>query len=408
MTYTDIRDLPLVTEADVYKANRHAGSLERTAEGIRFSYLPKYLEEEGPAVATSLPLTAEPVLTPAGAVAPFFAGLLPEGRRLNALRRAIKTSADDDLSLLLAVGADAIGDVSVVPSGHIPQSLPASVEMEDPRQVAFADVFAASLGPSPDRIGIPGVQDKVSARMITLPVRQSSGSYILKLNPPEFPGLVENEACFLEAARVSGIEVARSVLVHDNQGDAGLLVHRFDRVLTETGRIRSLPAEDACQVLGRYPAAKYALTSEQVALGLIAATLAETVAARALLRQFVFAYLTANGDAHGKNFSILGAADGEWRISPAYDLPSSYLYGDQTLALSIGGRRRENVTRTTFTDFGQRIGLNPRAIHRVIDDLVDRVELWINLLDTLPFTAQRIRKLKRVIQYRRTQLRARR
>ena len=43
--------------------------------------------------------------------------LLPEGRRLGALRRAVKTSADDELSLLLAVGADAIGDVQVVPSG---------------------------------------------------------------------------------------------------------------------------------------------------------------------------------------------------------------------------------------------------------------------------------------------------
>ena len=32
-----------------------------------------------------------------------FAGLLPEGRRLGALRRAVKTSADDDLTLLLAV-----------------------------------------------------------------------------------------------------------------------------------------------------------------------------------------------------------------------------------------------------------------------------------------------------------------
>jgi len=39
--------------------------------------------------------------SPAGALPSYFSGLLPEGRRLGALRRAVKTSADDELSLLL-------------------------------------------------------------------------------------------------------------------------------------------------------------------------------------------------------------------------------------------------------------------------------------------------------------------
>src|SRR5204862_415986 len=49
-------------------------------------------------------------------VHPFFAGLLPEGVRLRALLRRLKASADDLLTLLVASGADCVGDVSVVRS----------------------------------------------------------------------------------------------------------------------------------------------------------------------------------------------------------------------------------------------------------------------------------------------------
>ena len=88
--------------ADIYKRGVLAARLERHDGGTKFSYLPAYLQSGRPAVASSLPLSPEPVLSGAGAAPPYFTGLLPEGRRLNALRRSIKTSADDDLSLLIA------------------------------------------------------------------------------------------------------------------------------------------------------------------------------------------------------------------------------------------------------------------------------------------------------------------
>ena len=115
--------------ADVYKAGVLAARLERHDGGTRFSYLPAYLASGGPAVASSLPLTADPVLSAAGAAPPYFTGLLPEGRRLNALRRSVKTSVDDDLSLLIAAGANPVGDVQIVGHGKswIRTSMPSSL-----------------------------------------------------------------------------------------------------------------------------------------------------------------------------------------------------------------------------------------------------------------------------------------
>ena len=86
------------------------------------------------------------------------------------------------------------------------------------------------------------------------------------------------------------------------------------------------------------------LSAEEVVRGLAGVTTAPRVAARDLLRQLAFAYVTGNGDAHAKNFSVLRLPSGEWRATPAYDVPSSHPYGDTTLALTIDGRDREDVT----------------------------------------------------------------
>ena len=404
MTTIDLTELPTVRAADVYKGGVHAGRILRHPDRIDFAYLPEYVEALGDPVATTLPLALEPVTSPAGAVPPFFAGLLPEGRRLSATRRAVKTSADDDLSILLAVGSDTIGDVQVLPAGAPPSATEPAVSVEDWGAVTFADVLHRSLGTTLDRVGLPGVQDKVSAMMIAVPVRQRGARSILKLTPPEYPYLVENEAFFLDAARGVGLTVVESEVVHDSTGAAGLLVHRFDRPTDGAGPAM-LAVEDACQALGRYPADKYALTAEEVVRGLARVARAGPVAARDLVRQHAFGYVSCNGDAHAKNFAVLRGADGEWRVSPAYDLPCSQVYGDPTMALTIDGKRQEDIGRASFLALGASVGLPARAVDRLLTDLLAASDGWIDRLDELPFDERRIHKLRRAVQYRRDRLR---
>ncbi len=56
-----------------------------------------------------------------------------------------------------------------------------------------------------DLHAIPGVQDKASAQMITAPVADRLSHAIWKLNPTDYPGLVQNEFAHLEAARKLGL-----------------------------------------------------------------------------------------------------------------------------------------------------------------------------------------------------------
>jgi len=93
-------DLRSVDRADVYKAGRLAAELERRSDEVSFRYLAEYVDAGGPPVASTLPISKTPIITTAGAVPSFFAGLLPEGVRLQAVITGTKTSPDDHLTLL--------------------------------------------------------------------------------------------------------------------------------------------------------------------------------------------------------------------------------------------------------------------------------------------------------------------
>ncbi len=401
MNETELERLPSVEVADVRKAGVPAATLTRDADGIEFAYRADYLASGGLAVATTLPLTDQPVRTQAGAVPPYFAGLLPEGRRLTSLHRAVKTSADDELSLLLAVGRDTVGDVQVVPEGEDPAPAAPLLQVDSEwSEVRFADVVSA-VGVV-DRVGLPGIQDKVSAGMISVPVGRAGDRYILKVDPPEYPHVVENEAFFLKLAREVRIESADATVVVDADGRPGLLVRRFDRVADPSGSTIPLASEDACQVLGRWPADKYHLSAEQVVMGLAVHCQARPVALQRLFQQICFAWLTGNGDVHAKNMAILRTSEGEWRVAPAYDLPSTVPYGDKSLALAVQGRTR-GVSRRYLLAFADAVGLRERIALRVLDGLLERTEgLGDRLLGAdLPFSEEVIRELVAELRFRR-------
>ncbi len=353
--------------ADIYKAGVLAARLERHDGGTRFSYLPAYLRSGGSAVASSLPLTPEPVLSAAGAAPPYFTGLLPEGRRLNALRRSIKTSADDDLSLLIAAGANPVGDVQIVGHGEPLDPDEHAVELDPWRTVDFDELLG-----DPDLIdpvALAGVQDKLSAGMISLPVASAGKRFILKLNAPEFPHVVENELVMFRYAARLRIPISNVQLIRDVAGRPGLLVERFDRVPVPGGKpdqIHRLAVEDGAQVLKLYPADKY-----NVGYGTVCRALADYCAAplpalRNLAIQGAFAWLSGNGDLHAKNVSMVQQPGGEWTIAPVYDLPSTVVYGDKTLALTLDGKR-SGISRRHFLGWATDLGLTDRTATQVVE-----------------------------------------
>ncbi|MGQ0463706.1 MAG: type II toxin-antitoxin system HipA family toxin [Sporichthyaceae bacterium] len=373
-------DTRAVAAADVYKGAVLAATLERIDGGVQFGYRAEYLTSGGPAVATGLPLQSRPTISVAGSVPPFFAGLLPEGARLQALTRRVKTSADDMLSLLLAVGSDCIGDVRVVPAGTDPEAVAPLALVTSWDETDFEELFAASVaigGDTYERTALPGVQEKVSAAMTSFPISGDGASHILKFAPERYPRLVENEAFVMAFAAAVGLPVAPTEIVLDRHGRAGLLVSRFDRARGADGTLLRLAQEDAAQVCGRYPADKYLLTMNQIVASLAEHVDAPLVAVRDLVRLVAFSYLACNGDLHAKNISIHTRTDGLVELSPAYDLLADLPYtGDAHQALQLDGRDL-NLTRGGLVQFAERFGVLARATHRELDRICDLAPEWI-------------------------------
>jgi serine/threonine-protein kinase HipA len=366
-----------VEVAEVYKGERLAGSLRRTGPGgTAFTYDPAYLAAGAPPVASTLPARAEPYVTGSGAVPAFFAGLLPEGARLRAVIAAVKTSPDDELSLLLAVASDAVGDVSIVAGGSPATDIARGDAPADPNTVSFRELFERSVDPAGDHLdrAVPGIQEKLSSAVVSFPVAHQTGQSILKLNSPGLPLIVENEAFCLALARHSGFPVPDFEVVHDRDGQSGLLVRRFDRQVAG-GRLRRLAQEDACQFLGRWPADKYRVAVDDIATRVAGLASSPQLAVLNLIEQVAFSWMIGNGDLHAKNFSLQWLP--EERLvtpTPVYDIVSTLPYPlDQKMALRVEGRDA-NLQGRFLSRFALRFAIPDTIVRRRLAELIDRVE----------------------------------
>lgn len=173
---------------------------------------------------------------------------------------------------------------------------------------------------------------------------QNFKHYILKFDtgkPNDFP-FTKIEMAYYLMARDCGIDMMPSKLV-EIEGTQNFLTQRFDRVdgiriHTQTMAAMSSFADtyEDLFVIGR----KINLTAEEQTQQ---------------YRRMVFNILAGNVDDHTKNFSFLMYPNGEWHISPAYDLifsidPDSRFFRNHEL--SIRGKRN-NITRKDLIDFAK-------------------------------------------------------
>lgn len=394
--------------ADVYREAQLVGSLTRTKHGAVFEYSALFFEAHRllpGGVALHFPYRRKRHVVSGINLHPYFAGLLPEGLRLRALIQRAKTSEDDLFSLLVASGSDTIGDLSVVPQGQPFEDDSSDTEPWKPHEVVFKELLAQSLFRTktglPEPV-VPGVQEKLSTSTISIPLRPAGRtSYILKLNPPKRPRLVENEAFFMQMASDCRLDVANTRLVKDRNGESGLLVERFDRVWLKSEKwLRRVHQEDACQFLDRYPADKYRISCTDIADGIVETVTAPAPELLRFLQLVAFSYVIANGDLHGKNVSVLAAnVTTDLRLSPAYDLLTTLPYGDQRMALKLNGRD-SNLTRRHFVEFGARFQLQVRAITRMLDELIERAKPWVSRLEEIGFEKRKTTFLRKTMTER--------
>ena len=351
-------------EADIFFKDRLAGRLAETAGGgTRFIYAPDWSED----IACCFSAARREHEWRSG-LHPFFEHLGPEGWLREQQARVAHVVEEDDFGLLLRYGADCIGAVSVKPP-------------ED--SAPLPEITEATANPGRT---VSGIQKKLlvtrneESGHFEAAAAQGPAPFIAKFNSERIDSLVRNEALSLRwAAAVLGArEICESGLATVAPlNEIALVVTRFDRS-PDGGKLR---LEDCAQILckprGQDYAGKYDASYEDVAAVIDKHSARAAIDRLRLFRRLIVFALLGNCDAHLKNFSLLETPAG-LRLSPAYDVVNTAIYDgfDQTLALSIGGRKvhLDQTDGALFRDFGREIGLNDRAIDQALADLHRQVE----------------------------------
>ena len=241
-----------------------------------------------------------------------------------------------------------------------------------------------------NRISISGVQEKYSLQLVKnkLVLTILNGTHILKPVPAErldrVNDLPANEHVSMQIARqVFGIKTAACGMIFFEDGSPAYITRRFDYKPDGSGKYQ---VEDFTTLLAKTPERggngyKYNGSYLDIAKQIRQYVAAAPVAMLEFFRLVVFNYLIANGDAHLKNFSLMETEDGDFMLSPAYDLLCTALHiDDSPLALDNGlyeGDYNEKAylnfgtyTRTSFVVFGEMIGINPTLAGKVVDEFM--------------------------------------
>lgn len=236
------------------------------------------------------------------------------------------------------------------------------------------------------RISLSGAQPKFSIVVDDDKLRYiregEQGTFILKPRPTAYQIInrdfcVANEHVTMQiASQVYGIETAANAICFFNDGTPAYITRRFD--VHSKGKYKQ---EDFAALLGytkdnagsnyKYDKASYEECAE-VIHRYVKATLIDI---RRFFRIILFNFVTLNDDAHLKNFSLI-ERNGEYRLSPAYDLinTSLQLMNPHIFALDKGLFKEgmafsdtHTISRSDFEEFGKRIGLPIKVIKQEID-----------------------------------------
>lgn len=275
------------------------------------------------------------------------------------------------------------------------------------------------------RVSLSGVQPKagliIKGNQLVIPSEQERSRYILKPAPSSY-ALLERKDCPANehlsmqlASQVYHIETAPNALCFFSDGEQAYITRRFD-VAPDGSKYQQ---EDFASLAGLTKAHggsdyKYSnLSYEECAEIIGKYTTAPSVEILKFFRIVVFNYLILNDDAHLKNFSLINRGDGEYHLSPAYDLinTSLHLYEPRIFALDKGLFREgmhltdtRTVTRVDFEEFGRRIGLATRLVKRELDNFATEQPLAKELINR-SFLSDKLKKYYwQSYNYRRTTL----
>lgn len=247
-------------------------------------------------------------------------------------------------------------------------------------------VVEAALGPTPS---VGGMIPKLLVSMTPggsraafyPPQTPGKQDMVLKIEPPEYTGLLDLEALCLGLHRQAGFEVPDWHRL-DQEDLHFLAVERFDR----GPEGRPIPLESLFSIIAmgdhRFRETGDILLEE---LGGIIQRLGEVVnlagdTGEVLYRRILMALLTGNGDLHLDNLSVLGGVGG-CRLAPVYDPAPMRAWPRHDLLSAIPFDPSGHADHALFfLDLGTSLGLSARQARQCVRDALDATSTYAERL----------------------------
>jgi serine/threonine-protein kinase HipA len=327
---------------DVYLNQEPIGALFPTGDGgCSFAYMPE-LVEQGAAgetlLSTALPVRAEPFGVEATRA--YVEGLLPQGRRREAIAAELGLDRADGYALIAELGRDCPGAVTFLEQEESPEPV-------DFGSLAWLDEeeLGELLQPQPEqlfacdderrmRFTLPGerhklalIRDEAEDRW-AWPQPGAPSTHILKPESAERPGLVANEMACTLAYRELGLPVAHAS-VETIAGQTCFVSKRFDR-WCDGFEAERLHQESFAQALGIVPAAaarrRQGETPDMAeSCGLLRA-IGEEGGAHTLMSAVFCDLVIGNCAARGANAALLYTDHGPI-MAPFFGIAATEIYG---------------------------------------------------------------------------------
>jgi serine/threonine-protein kinase HipA len=242
------------------------------------------------------------------------------------------------------------------------------------------------------RISISGVQEKLSLildkNQLRLTRKGEHGNYLLKPIPRDLKKVDQvpaNEHLTMQIAQqVFRINTAENALIFFKTGEPAYITKRFD--VRDDGK--SWGKEDFASLAGKTsenagPDFKYEYSYEKIGELIKTFVPAFRIELEKFYSLVLFNYLFSNGDAHLKNFSLLETLNGDFILSPAYDLINTKIHVDDTDFALDGGLFQDNFKSKfmkhrghpgleDFQEFARRLGINDRRRDKLLYPFLEK------------------------------------
>ncbi len=189
-------------------------------------------------------------------------------------------------------------------------------------------------------------------------------------------GITKVEYIYSKIARQCEIDIPDTRFINDGD-NFHYMIERFDRLPLEGGGAAKIHYVSWCGMAHADRDTTGAYSYEQLVLAIRELGLGQD-AVLEIFKRAIFNIVGRNQDDHTKNFGFLMLPDGEWVLSPAFDMVYSYdPTGKWTKVhqITLNGKQ-DGFTREDIVKFGEFCNLSKKESIEILDRTIDMFSLF--------------------------------